>query len=252
MKGAELQAILDHAGSFKRFKEMMGIDEQTFRRYQSHFNLTLRKLDAHTPIFIAEEVKRIGSVELFCIIYRCKPSELHTVMSREGFSLKQLVCPVGATSGIGRKGENFFKTVRGSSIIEDCFETRGHTCEFDFLDKRFGLVNVKTASRQRWTAKTRAANPNYWDFSTKGHLDCDTLALVPLDAKGEPLMVLIVPSLTVKGMSHLTVTGRDIRAASPVITYLDGEGCYFMFAMKLEMFPQNVKEVDTVEQIITQ
>lgn len=213
LTGPELQRILEHAKSLKRFKEMLGIGETELRPLLAQHHLSIKRLSTLSPNFVSAELKRIGSVSLFCIIYGCKPIELHDILSSCGVSLKQLITTVGATSGTGRKGEDYFKHIRGSMIAMDCFEEEGHTHPFDFRDRYYGLVNVKTANRQRYKATTRSKDPNFWHFSTKGWKSCDYLALVPLDPKGNPQMILMVSTAEIgtKYPTHLVLTGKHLK-----------------------------------------
>lgn len=191
--GAELHKILQHAGSWKRFKEILGIDETDLRGLIHQFSLSLDQLQHFSPEFMESELRRIGSTSLFCVIHGCKESELRRRAKGFGIDLKPLCQPIGHNSGTGRLGEKYFKKIRGQMISEDCFETRGHVCEFDFRDIIYGLVNVKTASRQRFGSMTRAKDPNHWHFNIKGWMDCDHLALVPLNSLGEPIRVIMFP-----------------------------------------------------------
>lgn len=212
----ELQALLDHAGSWKRFWEIVGLHDSRQRVNFSRERPLIRtsKLHNWTKSQLHGELQRIGSTFLFCILKRCKESELRSRAKELEIDLKILCQPIGSNSGTGRKGENYFKQIRGQMIMEDCYEVRGHTSPFDFRDLVYGLVNVKTACRQRYSAKTRATDPNYWHFSTKGWKDCDYLALVPLSPAGEPQMIIMIQAQVIGPYfpTHIILTGKDLKA----------------------------------------
>jgi hypothetical protein len=212
--------ILEHAGSWTRFKEMLGLSASELTILVKEHGLSLKALQHYTDPFIDSELRRIKSVALFCIVHRCKESELRRRMMEAGIDPKKYIRPVGHNSGIGRRGELYFKEKRGTSVIEDCLETRGHTAEFDFRDSQYGLVNVKTCTRKKWQAKTRAADPFYWDFNLVGVRSCDFLACVPLGPTGEPLMVLLVKTEGLRGLNHFLVTQKELRSTSPKIMNL--------------------------------
>jgi len=220
----ELQAVLDHAGSWKRFKEILGISHSELKTLQELLPQTLSftKLNLFSDSFLEDQLHRIGSTELFCIIHRCKESELRLECRRRVIDLKMFSKPVGSTLGIGRRGELFFKESRPGYIEEDCFESQGHSAPYDFMDKLYKRVNVKTASQSRFKAKTRSADPVYWHFSTKGVDECDTFAFIPLDPKGNPVAIYITSAAEIKKSftHHLILSGSDIRPSSKAVSPL--------------------------------
>lgn len=78
----------------------------------------------------------------------------------------------------GRRAELDFAALRGDEIVEDLNLTLGSQAEYDFQDRTLGKVNVKSACRSRYTAKTRADDPHYWKFSTKGWAKADCLVVM--------------------------------------------------------------------------
>lgn len=224
---AELQKILAAAGSWSRFKEMLGLSSLQLNELRREHPIRLDVLTGVPPSSIATEMERIGSVSLFCIIYGCRGSELRKVCADNGIDLKKLIRPIGATAGTGRLGEIFFKSCRGEAITEDCFETRGHTAPFDFVDSAFGLVNVKTARRRKWKAKTRSDDPFFWDFNIEGCLNCDYLALVPLDARNMPSIVVMVRSHpTLAAKKHFLFTAKGLRVSAGTMIAVDPPRVY--------------------------
>lgn len=217
----ELQWILDRAKSWKRFKDILGIDDKQLQALLSHNrSITLDKLALWCKFQIEGELKRLGSTELFCIIHRCKESELRSRAKQLDVDIKLHTTPMGSTIGIGRKGELAVKEVRGQMISEDCFETKGHSAPYDLFDIVYGRLNVKTACIGRHKARSRRSNPTYWHFSTKGWENCDYLVFVPLDSAGNPLKVIFAKSSVVaeKCPDHVTLTGADIKGSSKRIT----------------------------------
>lgn len=238
--------ILEHAGSWTRFKEMLGLRQQELNTLIHQHGLTLMALQHYTDLFIESELKRIKSIALFCIIHRCKDSELRGRLRDAEIDVKKYIRPVGHNSGIGRKGELYFKEKRAAWILEDCLETRGHTAEFDFRDSVYGLVNVKTCTRKKWQAKTRAADPFYWDFNLVGIRSCDFLACIPLGPDGEPLMVLLVKTDGVMRLTHFLVTQKDLRITSPKIMKMHDN--VYQWIGKIENEPEPAEDSPEILQ----
>lgn len=214
----ELRAILCHAGSWKRFKELLGLDSRQLNRLVAEHGLSLDRLTSYSDEFLRSELHRIGSTTLFCIVTGCKDSELRRRALAAGIDLKQYTTPIGSKIGIGRKGELFFKKLRGELIREDCFETQGHSAPYDFVDADYGLVNVKTAKRSKLTAKTRANDPHYWYFQLEGIDACDFFAFVPLDPTGKPMAVIMAKSQGLRGLKQFRFSGRDLLVSSGNLT----------------------------------
>lgn len=215
---SELQLIVTKAGSWKRTGEILGLTSKELRQLRSEFpEVQLCRLESWDKGRFCNELIRLKTLQIFSIVHGCQLSEIRNRAKMLDVDLKALIQPVGMTSGIGRKGELFFKEKMKELIREDTFETLGHTAPYDFVCVQpLGLVNVKTSNRDRYTAKCRADNPNFWDFSTKGAKNCDTLALVPLDPKEDPMMIILVSTYFLKDENtHIVLTGKDLQITSP-------------------------------------
>lgn len=211
LSSIELQKVLDRLGSYKAFRETFGLSNAELDDVVREHKLTLKKLSDRDGQWLESELKRIGSVELLAMIHDCKISEIRRRALETGVNIKLFTAPFGSTIGRGRIGETYFAFVRGEDIVEDCFRTKGHSAPFDFRDTAYGLVNVKTASRQIYKSKVRK-NIAYWHFSTKGWKGCDWLALVPLNPEGHPTSIIMTEASKVcsEGKDHLILTSRDI------------------------------------------
>jgi hypothetical protein len=217
----ELQRLLDHSGSWKGFRELLGLSHRDMVRLLQTHTLKFKKLESWTKEYLESELTRIGSSKVFCILHSCKESELRSRLKSLNMDLKTLSSPHASTIGIGRKGELFYKEVRfDHASLEDMFETEGHSAPYDIRDGFYGRVNVKTANVNRFKAKTRANDPNYWHFSTKGWENCDYLAFVPLSPDGSASMVIMAKAQDIGRLfpTHVVMTGKDIRPASPALS----------------------------------
>lgn len=220
----ELQKLLLRAGSYTAFRRMMGLSTREFVELRDQRReLTLNVLSSWTRDQFVSELRRLGSVRIFCALYDAKESEVRSLAIMWMVDLKKFSSPVAATTGTGRKGELFFKDVRGGNIVRDCFEDDGHTHPFDFLDALFGQVNVKTAERGRYRAKTRSGDPNFWHFSTKGWKDADYLVFVPLDPRGLPMNAYVAAAQDVGYCwpSFVTLTGDDFKRSNKGVVSTD-------------------------------
>lgn len=211
---SELQLILDYTRSWKAFQDKLGLNGRHLTALKKeHPTLSLNKLGAMSPIEFADEIKRCRSIELFGVVYGCKSSEIRRFAEENNINLLIGIAPLGSKTGIGRKGELYFKGLRGQMIVEDCFQEQSHTHPYDFKDLVYGLVNVKTASRKRYQAKCRQNNADYWHFHVGGAKDCDWLAFVPLDRDGKPIKIIMAKAEKVAELfpHGITLTGNDLK-----------------------------------------
>jgi len=81
----------------------------------------------------------------------------------------------------GRRAELDFALMRGSSILQDLNLCEGSQAKYDFDDAGLGRVNVKSACRQKYKAKTRKEDPYFWKWSTRGAKECDCFAILCYD-----------------------------------------------------------------------
>lgn len=81
----------------------------------------------------------------------------------------------------GRRAELDFAAIRGLSIVDDKNISEGSQAKYDFDDSFYGKVNVKSACRQKYKAKTRVDDPYFWKWSTRGARECDYFAVLCYD-----------------------------------------------------------------------
>jgi len=81
----------------------------------------------------------------------------------------------------GRRAELDFAKLRGNWIVDDKNLSEGSQAKYDFDDGSLGKVNVKSACRQKYKAKTRVEDPFFWKWSTRGAAECDCFAILCYD-----------------------------------------------------------------------
>jgi len=81
----------------------------------------------------------------------------------------------------GRRAELDFAELRGIHIVSDKNLAEGSQAEYDFDDAELGRVNVKSACRQKYKAKTRTDDPYFWKWSTRGADKCDCFVILCYD-----------------------------------------------------------------------
>lgn len=110
----------------------------------------------------------------------------------------------------GRRAELEFARIRGENILEDCNMTRGSQAEYDFVDKEYGRVNVKSSRLYRMKAKTRSNDPYYGKFSTSGIGKADTVVCMLYDFIGRDLLGMrYLKPAEIKGKTF-TLSAKEI------------------------------------------
>jgi len=94
----------------------------------------------------------------------------------------------------GRRAELDFAELRGDKIVEDLNVTEGSQAKCDFIDSGLGRVNVKSACRQKYKARTRAEDPYFWKYSTRGAENADCFAVLCYDEGMQNLVGYVVIS----------------------------------------------------------
>lgn len=88
----------------------------------------------------------------------------------------------------GRRAELDYASMRGAAIVADRNVLDGPQAEYDFDDSEFGRVNVKSACRQKYKARTRKDSPYFWKFSARGREKCDYIVAMFYDDKMQRLL----------------------------------------------------------------
>lgn len=116
------------------------------------------------------------------------------------------------SSNLGRRGELFYKELRGDQIDQDYNEVNPRH-KYDFLDKTYGYVNVKTSKVHRY-----ADGRKYWKYSSGGVPDTDNYACIGLNSERGLLFVVMVKKEFVNHKSfHISKT--NILDYNPILLF---------------------------------
>ena len=127
--------------------------------------------------------EKYGSVRFVARMMGCTESLVRKRVAELGIELAPLIdYSTGDNSNAkGRRAELDFAAMRGEAILKDKNLVEGSQAEYDFDDAKLGRVNVKSAGRQRYKAKTRSKDPFFWKWSTRGACKCDCFAVLCYD-----------------------------------------------------------------------
>ncbi|HEC65989.1 MAG TPA: hypothetical protein ENI23_11910 [bacterium] len=123
------------------------------------------------------------SVRFVARMYGTTESQVRKVVAALGIEVATLIdYSTGDHSNAkGRRAELDFAALRGSKILDDKNLSEGSQAKWDFDDAKYGKVNVKSACRQRYRAKTRVDDPYFWKWSTRGAKECEFFAVLCYD-----------------------------------------------------------------------
>jgi len=112
----------------------------------------------------------------------------------------------------GRRAELDFAEMRGDKIICDLNLMMGSQAKYDFDDAKYGKVNVKSACRQKYKAKTRVEDPYFWKWSTRGADECEFFAILCYDEGMQTLLGYTIISTHDRTFKKSeTLQARDFR-----------------------------------------
>jgi len=142
---------------------------------------------------------RYRSVRFVARMFGVTESQIRKEVARLGIEVATLIdYSTGDNSNAkGRRAELDFAKLRGDLIIDDKNLSEGSQAKWDFDDKNLGKVNVKSACRQKYKAKTRVDDPYFWKWSTRGADQCDCFAILCYDEGMQTLIGYTI--LTTKG-----------------------------------------------------
>lgn len=109
-------------------------------------------------------------------------------------SLDRLRIDSNLSTARGRKAELDYKEIRGKDILKDCNEEGDARCPYDFVDRRYGNVNVRSAKAVN--TKTKGFR---WYFCLQCLDVVDNLALLCYEELGD---ILLQVRIVAKGMSE--------------------------------------------------
>jgi len=127
--------------------------------------------------------ERYGSVRFVARMHGATESQVRKAVAALGIEIATLIdYSTGDHSNAkGRRAELDFGEMRGIHIVADKNLVEGSQADYDFDDAELGRVNVKSACRQKYKAKTRVDDPHFWKWSTRGAANCDCFAILCYD-----------------------------------------------------------------------
>ena len=139
---------------------------------------------------------RYRSVRFVARMYGTTESQVRKKVAELGIEIATLIdYSTGDHSNAkGRRAELDFAKLRGDKIFDDKNLTEGSQAKWDFDDRNLGKVNVKSACRQKYKAKTRVEDPYFWKWSTRGVDQCDCFAVLCYDEGMQNLIGYVIIS----------------------------------------------------------
>jgi len=120
----------------------------------------------------------------------------------------------------GRRAELDYAEMRGDMILDDKNRSEGSQAKWDFDDLKYGKVNVKSACRQKYKAKTRIDDPYFWKWSTRGADECEFFAILCYDEGMQTLIGYTIISTRDRTFkkSEILQTGDFFRGLNGIST----------------------------------
>jgi len=184
LKKSELYFIVADRRGVKQAAAHLSVSEAFLvgeLRSREHWqNLTL---PAWTPDECREIFKKYRSVRFVARMLGTTESKVRKTVTAAGLEVAALIdYSTGDHSNAkGRRAELDFAELRGKHIVRDLNLRNGSQAKYDFDDAKYGKVNVKSACRQKYKAKTRVDDPYFWKWSTRGADECEFFAILCYD-----------------------------------------------------------------------
>jgi hypothetical protein len=187
-----LTALLGEQRTLKGVAKYIGVSftsvEKVYsERFQSNMHVGFITEDmSGEPGAIQNNLKRLGSVQLFCRVYNWTPVHLREWFEENGHNINDYidVAKSGKNEAAkGRKAELFYMELKGELAIEDLNKTAGSKALSDVKMFDGSLVNVKASSQKKTKGTTRTKRIRYWTFGMSGMENSDFMGCVMYDAK---------------------------------------------------------------------
>ena len=190
-------AIIADRRGVKQAAKHLGVSEGFF---VNHIRMLSRYVCPEVIDWDEDECRdtfvRYRSVRFVARMYGTTESQVRKVVAALNIELPTLIdYSTGDHSNAkGRRAELDFAMLRGKKILDDKNVSEGSQAKWDFDDKILGKVNVKSACRQKYKAKTRVNDPYFWKWSTRGAKECDVFAVLCYDEGMKTLIGYIIIS----------------------------------------------------------
>lgn len=177
----------------------------------------LKKLiiDIQVPV-TKDLVERLGTVSVISRVTGLSISGVRKALQENGWLDLISYQGMGNSTGSGRRAELFFlekeKEIDPNQVIDDMNQINGPTASFDFLHPKYQRVNVKSSLPYRYKSKTRLQNPVYYKIGTRGLENCDFVAVVLMDKKGDPQSYKLFTSDEIQSFNTSTVRLQVIKS----------------------------------------
>ena len=183
---------------YKEAAEHFGVSANTLKQETMvRLDLRLAKAVSYEEVektgALSEEVlRRYGSVKLTARMTGLTESEIRRWADDRCLNLAPILRwdEADNSQGKGRRAELAAMAWRGKNVEFDANIKLGVNAPYDFQDKKFGRVNVKSSLAHPYgeQSKRNGGDKWYWKFGTKGLAKCDTVLCVCYDSKGEKVL----------------------------------------------------------------
>jgi len=184
-------AIIADRRGVKQAAKHIGVSEGFF---VNHIRMLSRYVGPDSIDWDEEECRdtfaRYRSVRFVARMYGVTESQVRKKVTELGIEVATLIdYSTGDHSNAkGRRAELDFGAMRGDKILDDKNLSEGSQAKWDFDDAKYGKVNVKSACRQKYKAKTRVDDPYFWKWSTRGAAECEFFAILCYDENMQNLI----------------------------------------------------------------
>ena len=192
-----LFAVIADCRGVKQAAQHLGVSEaflinqmRTLSRYSRRIDIDWDEDECR------DTFTKYRSVRFVARMYGVTESQVRKIVAELGIEVSTLIdYSTGDHSNAkGRRAELDFAKLRGNKILDDKNLTEGSQAKWDFDDRNLGKVNVKSACRQKYKAKTRVEDPYFWKWSTRGVDQCDCFAVLCYDEGMQNLIGYVIIS----------------------------------------------------------
>jgi len=191
LNNRQLQSVVAHCRGVKQAAKHMGVSQGFLINY---LRVTVKytkpdNLDWNEDQ-CREEFEKYFSVRFVARMNGVTESQVRKEVASLGIEVATLIdYSTGDHSNAkGRRAELDYDRLRHRYILDDKNLSEGSQAKWDFDDAKYGRVNVKSACRQKYKAKTRVDDPHFWKWSTRGANECEFFAVLCYDENMQTLI----------------------------------------------------------------
>ena len=213
------EAKLAEFGSTKRMGDYYGVSD-SFLRSLLPCGVPKTDLDWDEET-LRDAIIKYGSVRLAARCTGTTESQIRRRAKDLGVELAPLLdyATGDNANAKGRRAELEWKELRAKEgvTVGDMNTEAGSQAAYDFNDPILGKVNVKSSRCHKYVARTRADNPWYWKFSTRGAEAADAFVLMFYDREMQNLVgwAVMDPASITPGAATIVRQRQDIEQVVP-------------------------------------